>query len=84
MPWRRRRLGAWWQEGGQIRSCGTGDFTGDLVVRIPDFHYHGLGSILGRGTKILTKKREKEAAVGLLGTGACGQHRHGLSYVRDS
>lgn len=58
-PWRRRRLGAWGQEGGQIRSSGTGT-SRDPVVRIPEFHYHGLGSIPVGELEILTKKREKK------------------------
>ena len=28
------------------------EFPGGLVVRIPDFHYYGPGSILGQGTEI--------------------------------
>ena len=28
------------------------EFPGDLVLRIPQFHCHGLGSIPGRGTEI--------------------------------
>ena len=29
------------------------EFAGGLVVRIPGFHCHGLGSVPGRGTEIL-------------------------------
>lgn len=38
----------------------TWEFPGGLLVRIPGFHYHGLGSISGQGTEILTKEREKD------------------------
>ena len=47
------------------------EFHGGLVLRIPDFHCHGLGSMLGWGTKILQvaqhgqkyKKRETNVPV---------------------
>ena len=51
---------------GVLKRRGKGEFPGGLGVRIPDFHCHGLGSIPGRGTKILQaaqrgqKKKKKK------------------------
>jgi len=33
------------------------EFPCDLIIRVPDFHCHGPGSIAGQGTKILQAMR---------------------------
>lgn len=46
----------------QIRSSGTGGLPSDPVVRIPEFHYHGLGSIPGRELRFSLRRRSSETA----------------------
>ena len=61
-----------------------GEFTGDLVVRVPGFHCYGLDSISGQGTEtppqamgepLPIKKKKKEFPFGRVEEkGAYGPH----------
>ena len=67
------------------------ELPGALVVKIPDFHCHGLGSIPGQGTEIpqamwpKEKKKRKEMSISFMeskmhempvGSWVCEQKRH--------
>ena len=68
--------------GGSLKLVSCWEFPGALVLRIPGFHCHGLGSIPSQGTEILKimlisqgkKKKENQKSRFLQGTLDMGNH----------